>query len=87
MIAVDTNIVLRRLLQDDKAQAAAANDLFDGADEVLITDVVLVETAWTLSGKRYGLSREQVATALAALFQEPAARFESVDAAWKALRD
>jgi predicted nucleic-acid-binding protein len=33
MKAVDTNIVLRRLLQDDKAQAAKANTLFDGDDE------------------------------------------------------
>jgi predicted nucleic-acid-binding protein len=87
MIAVDTNIVLRRLLQDDKAQAAKANDLFDGADAVLITDVVLAETAWTLSGRRYGLTREQIVVALTSLFQERTARFESVDAAWKALRD
>lgn len=87
MIAVDTNIVLRRLLQDDHAQAAKANALFDGEQDILITDVVLAETAWTLAGKRYGLSREQIAAALMALFQEPLACFESMDAAWKALRD
>lgn len=87
MIAVDTNIVLRRLLQDDKTQATKANALFDGEQDILITDVVLAETAWVLAGKNYGLSRDQVASALTALFQEPVARFESVDAAWKALRD
>ncbi len=87
MIAVDTNVVLRRLLQDDQAQATKANRLFEGEREILITDVVLAEIAWTLSGKRYGLGREQVAAAITALFEEPAARFESIDAAWKALRD
>jgi len=87
MIAVDTNIVLRRLLQDDEAQNAKANALFDGEDEILITDVVLAETAWVLSGKRYELTRERVVSTMTALFQESAARFESVDAAWKALRD
>jgi predicted nucleic-acid-binding protein len=87
MIAVDTNVVLRRLLQDDKAQSAKVNALFDSHPEILITDVVLAETAWTLCGKRYGLSRKQLAAALTALLQEPVARFESVDVVWKALND
>jgi len=45
VIAADTNNALRRLLQDDKAQASKANALFDRGHEILITDVVLAETA------------------------------------------
>ncbi|PIE41509.1 MAG: PIN domain nuclease, partial [Gammaproteobacteria bacterium] len=60
MIAIDTNVLLRYLLQDDKAQAAKANLLIRDAEAILITDVVLTETIWTLKGKRYNLSKEQI---------------------------
>ena len=51
MIAVDTNVLLRYLLNDDQSQAAIAEKLINGKEIVLITDVVLVETIWTLKGK------------------------------------
>ena len=57
MIAVDTNVLLRYLLNDDAAQADMAANLIKGGDTVLITDVVLVETLWTLSGKKYRLNK------------------------------
>ena len=50
MIAVDTNVLLRYLLHDDEAQAVRADAVFDAGETVLVTDVVLVETMWTLSG-------------------------------------
>ena len=49
MIAIDTNVLLRYLLQDDEKQANKATKLILGAESVLITDVVLTETIWTLS--------------------------------------
>lgn len=58
MIAVDTNVLLRRLLDDDVVQTERARRLVEGAREVLITDVVLAETIWTLKGKRYKARRE-----------------------------
>ncbi|MDE0158519.1 MAG: hypothetical protein OXI02_03110 [Candidatus Dadabacteria bacterium] len=57
MIAVDTNVLLRYPLNDDAAQADTAASLIKGGDAVLITDVVLAETLWTLSGKKYRLTR------------------------------
>ncbi|HFE38753.1 MAG TPA: PIN domain-containing protein, partial [Gammaproteobacteria bacterium] len=48
MIAIDTNVLLRYLLWDDKPQAAKADRLINGTEPVLVTDVVLVETLWTL---------------------------------------
>ena len=43
MIAVDTNVLLRYLLNDDAVQVDIAASLIKGSDTVLITDVVLVE--------------------------------------------
>src|SRR5438552_11656093 len=57
MIAVDTNVLLRRLLDDDATQAEKARRLFETNESVLVTDVVLAETVWTLTGKRYGAGK------------------------------
>jgi predicted nucleic-acid-binding protein len=87
VIAVDTNVLLRRLLQDDPAQAAKVNALFDRESAILVTDVVLAETAWTLTGKRYGASRSDMIAAVSGLFEEPAIRFEDRHVVWAALQD
>jgi len=55
MIAIDTNVLLRYLLQDDEKQSELARQVILGSDEALITGVVLVETIWTLKGKKYRL--------------------------------
>lgn len=87
MIAVDTNVLLRRLLNDDVAQAAKAQRLFDSGEPILITDIVLAETVWTLKGKRYGVSREEIANVVISLLEEPYVIFESKQAVWSALND
>jgi len=48
MISIDTNVLFRYLLQDDEAQSKKANKLFLGQDKILITDIVLAETMWTV---------------------------------------
>lgn len=87
MIAVDTNVVLRYLLQDDRNQSRKANALFAGEEKILITDIVLVETIWTLRGKRYQLSREALVEVLYCLIEEPNVMFEDGQAVWCALDD
>ncbi|MBD77509.1 MAG: PIN domain nuclease [Crocinitomicaceae bacterium] len=87
MIAIDTNILLRYLLQDDEAQASKATKLILGDQDVLVTDVVLIETIWTLKGKRYNLSKDQIVNVLHALFAEPNLTFEDGQAVWGALKD
>ena len=86
MIAVDTNVLLRYLLRDDEAQAARADVVFDAAETVLITDVVLVETVWTLAGRKYQLAKAQLVTVLERLFSEPNIRFEDDRVVWRALQ-
>ena len=86
MIAVDTSVLLRYLLRDDEAQAARADAVFGAAETVLITDVVLAETVWTLAGRRYRLAGAELAAALERLFHEPNVRFEDGRAVWRALQ-
>jgi len=87
LIAVDTNILLRYLLDDNKVQAAKAEKLIAGKVPVLITDIVLVETIWTLKGKKYQLGKSELAAVIQQLFKEPNIRFEDGQTVWQALND
>src|SRR5437016_14225809 len=87
MIAVDTNVLLRRLLNDDLNQAVMARNLFDKANRILITDIVLAETIWTLKGKRYKASKEDIVAVVMGLLEEPNVVFENQQAVWFALND
>ncbi|MDE0050657.1 MAG: type II toxin-antitoxin system VapC family toxin [Rhodospirillales bacterium] len=86
MIAVDTSVLLRYLLHDDEAQAARADAVFDAGKTVLITDVVLAETVWTLSGRKYRLPKAGLVAVLERLFSEPNIRFEDDQVVWRALQ-
>ena len=86
MIAIDTNVLLRYLL-DDRTQADKAGKLINGKEIVLITDVVLVETIWTLKGKKYQLGKTDFVAVIQALFKEPNIRFEKGQVVWMALND
>ncbi len=87
MIAVDTNVLLRRLLNDDEHQAKKANHLFNSNKIILITDVVLAETVWTLKGKRYNARKEEIEAVIMSLLEEPNVVFESQQTVWSALND
>ncbi len=68
MKAVDTNIVLRFLLDDDAVQSHTAERVFRTGVFVPVT--VLLETGWVLS-TRYGFDREKLAATLAAFLDLP----------------
>lgn len=87
MIAVDTNVLLRRLLNDDADQAQRAHRLFEKNESILIADVVLVEAIWTLKGKRYKASKDDLVAMLMGLLEEPNVVFESRQAVWSAVND
>lgn len=86
MIAADTNVLLRYLLRDDDAQAEQARAVFQGGDDVLLTDVVLVESVWTLLGRRYRMTRSDVIRLIASLLQESNIRFEDEGVVFSALQ-
>ena len=85
MIAIDTNVLLRYLLQDDKKQAQKANSLITSQEKILVTDIVLVETLWTLKGKKYNLSKDDCLRVVDNLFKEPNIVFEDAQTVWRAL--
>ncbi|SPE28629.1 Twitching motility protein PilT [Candidatus Sulfopaludibacter sp. SbA3] len=58
MTAVDTNILVRLLVEDDAKQAAEARAIL-AAGPVWIAKTVFLETAWVL-GRLYGLDRGAV---------------------------
>ena len=69
MVAVDTNVVVRLVTNDDAAQAAAAQALFR-AGPVFVAKSVLLETAWVLRYS-YRLSAAVIVNALRALLGLP----------------
>jgi len=86
LIAVDTSVLLRYLLHDDEARAPRADAVFGAAEVVLITDVVLVETVWTLSGRKYRLAGADLVAVPERLFSKPNVRFEDDQVVWRALQ-
>ena len=60
MIAIDTNVLLRYLLDDDIEQSPKAKKILTGTDKILLTDIVIIETVWTLKGKKYKLDKERI---------------------------
>jgi predicted nucleic-acid-binding protein len=66
MIAVDTNVVVRLLLDDDADQAAAAAALQKAHAPLYLSHVVLAELAWVL-GSAYEFRREKLARLLGML--------------------
>lgn len=87
MIAVDTNVLLRYLLKDEPAQAERARALFGNQAGVLITDVVIAETVWTLLGRRYQADKAEVIVAIESLLEEPFVEFEDNRVIWRALQN
>ena len=66
MIGLDTNVLVRYIMQDEAKQSAKATKLVESLSAQtpgFITLVSVVELVWVLSSS-YGLSREQVAQAL-----------------------
>lgn len=62
MIAIDTNVVLRLILDDDRHQIDAIRHLMQ-RQRLFVSLTVLLETGWVLES-RYRLPRSQVAAAL-----------------------
>jgi predicted nucleic-acid-binding protein len=87
MIAIDTNVLLRYLLADDASQHRKAKALIERQHPVLITDVVLAETVWTLTGRRYELGKVEVCEVVRGVIGDGAFRFESSQVVWSALMD
>jgi len=87
LIAIDTNVLLRYLLQDDELQARKSTKIVHSHSSVFVSHIVLAETAWTLAGKRYRATATDIATAIAALFEEKSLVLQDAPVVWNALAD
>jgi predicted nucleic-acid-binding protein len=83
MFAVDTNVVVRYLANDDTGQAARAQRLLT-RDDVFVPLTVLLETEWVLRGV-FGFPAADVVRALRGFAGLPRVTVESADTAAQAL--
>jgi len=72
MIGLDTNILVRYLAQDDPVQSPKARDIFERRltekDPGFVSVVAMVETVWVLD-RAYGLSSQEISTAVERMLQ------------------
>ena len=88
MIALDTNILVRYLVEDDAKQTALAAALIDRAiadgEPLFVSDIVVCETVWVL-GVSYDVCRAEIASVLRNLFRARHLTFGAVDQLVRAL--
>jgi predicted nucleic-acid-binding protein len=88
MIGLDTNVLVRYIMQDDPKQSPKATEIveaLDGAGSGYVTLVSIVELVWVLSAS-FELTRSQVAQALDGILRTKQFKIESADQVIRALR-
>ena len=86
-IGIDTNILLRMVLNDDPEQRAKALKFGEGLSEQrpgYVSLMVMLELAWSLAS-RYRQPKEQVLSTLRQIIKTETLRIESFDAVVRAL--
>jgi predicted nucleic-acid-binding protein len=64
-IAIDTNVLVRFLTEDDERQTELATAAIEAADSVVVSTTVLCETVWVLS-RAFKLPRREITEVLSA---------------------
>jgi predicted nucleic-acid-binding protein len=88
VIGLDTNVLVRYIMQDDDAQSALATRLLESLTAEapgFVPLVAVVELAWVLSSA-YELDKNQLVTAFEALLRTKEIVVERAETVWKALR-
>lgn len=89
MKALDTNVIVRLMMNDDKAQARRAKDLLERAEaeseRYFLPLVVILEAIWVLSAV-YELTRNEVLDALELLTQMQVLKLERHEAVLELVR-
>lgn len=72
MIAIDTNVLLRLVVDDpnEKQQSQLARDLLNQHGQVWVSSIVLIETVWVLQS-RYKLTKEHLIVVIEKIIQHP----------------
>ena len=88
MIGLDTNVLVRYIMQDDPKQSPKASKLIESLDDNnpgYITHVCVIELYWVLTSS-YELTGEQVTQALEAILRTKQLLVERADQVTRALR-
>ena len=90
MVGIDTNVLVRHIVQDDEEQAGLARELIENRLDVHnqghLPLIVLCELVWVL-GTAYGYSRRHVALALRQVLVTDCFLVERHELAWAAFHD
>ena len=88
MIALDTNVLVRFLVEDDQAQSAAAATLIEETisrgEGLFVSDIVLCETVWVLTAS-YRVKKPAVVGILRELLRAKQLTFSTPDFLSRAL--
>ena len=88
MIGLDTNVLVRYIMQDDAKQSKLASRLMESltVDEPGFVPLVgVVELVWVLSSS-YDLVRTQIVSVLELLLQTREIQAENAEVVWRAVR-
>jgi predicted nucleic-acid-binding protein len=88
VIGIDTNVLIRYVMQDDAAQAARANELIDQLTESrpgYVTSIVLAEMHWVLR-RGYKIDKASVTAVFQGLLDSKEIVIEQADTVRRALR-
>ena len=88
MIGLDTNVLVRYIMQDDPKQSPRATEIVESLEGVgsgYVTLVSIVELVWVLSAS-FDLTRSQVAQALDGIMRTKQFKIENADQVIRALR-
>ena len=89
MKALDTNVLVRFLVNDDRPQGHRVNTLFEqaeaAADQFLITTPVVLELLWVLTAV-YDFTREELLHVIELLTQMPILAFDDYDGMQQLIR-
>ncbi len=88
MIGLDTNVLVRYIMQDDVKQARLATKQIESltVDEPgFVGLVAMVELTWVLSSA-YELDRKQITAAMETLLRTIEIKVENADIVWQAVR-
>ncbi len=88
MIGLDTNVLVRYIMQDDARQSPQANRLIEALTAEapgFVSLVTLVELGWVLASS-YGLGRAQLVESMEALLRTRELVVEQAEVVWKSVR-
>ena len=84
MVVIDTNLLLRYLLNDDAGQAKRAQRLLEDSSQVTVTPTIVLELVWVLECS--DCSRAEIAAALRHVLGMPNMRMANEAALYRAVQ-